>query len=105
MKIKTNEHIQNVLEILKNKRDVYVFILQQDLSTMNDENFIRGEFNGKLNMVQFIIDNIYNLKEIDKNPYFWKWIDEEIEYNKNTNLKTSRILFTFKEIVKNHNFL
>jgi len=70
-----------ILSYLKWKRDTTAKLIQSDLSGMPDYEEIVGHFNNEINIIQFLIDNLYDKKTIQDNPYVYPWLESAILHN------------------------
>ena len=95
------KHTKNkMLKYLIEKRHMTVSLLGLDLTGLSDRDEIISHFNNELNMCQFVIDNIDNKKSLEDNPYFWQWIDDNIEFFNSTDKDLFVLFENFRKLIK-----
>lgn len=103
--INRNKIIEDMNEHLLDKRNMIIALLKMDLNDLEDKEEIFYHFNNELNSCQFVIENIENFNSLESNPYFWKWIEECIEFFKISNQNLYQLFVNFKRLVESGNNL
>ena len=75
------ETFASILSYLKWKRDATADLIQKDLRGIPNYKEIIGHFNNEINIVQFLIDNLFDKKTIQDNPYVYPWLESSIIHN------------------------
>lgn len=75
------ETFESIMSYLVWKRDATATLIQSDLSGINQYEEILGHFNNEINTIQFLIDNLFDKKAIQDNPYIYPWLESSIIHN------------------------